>query len=213
MNYAALRSQIQADLTNRVDITNAVVDTEVAQRVYYYNAENFGQMTTIDFSIVTTPGVTSYPLPQYTVDVTGMWYLLGGGPGGSGGTWIRLDPENYEVLVDWNNIQPVIQSPMNNYSIYGDLFDLYPTPDNEYPLKIVCTKQIPAPSSPSDINFWTQEAFALIRYATDAALARAYLAVPSMADEYDSLASRELSRLLMETDFKQSTNKVQGHMI
>ncbi len=201
------------DLGGRVDLVPSLIDNEVAQRVYFYNAENFGQMTTIDFSIVTTRGVTTYPLPQYTVDVTGMWYLLGGGTGGTGGTWIRLDPENYEVLVDLNDIQPVITSPMNNYSIYGDLFDLYPTPDTEYPLKIVCTKQIPPPVNDADQNFWTEEAFALIRFATDASLARAYLAIPSMADEYDALAQRELQRLLMETDFKQSLNKVVGHMI
>lgn len=206
MTYNQLRVQIQSDLA-RIDLVPQLIDLEVAKRVYFYNAENFGSMVDLDYSITTTPGVSIYPLPQYVIEVTGMWYLLGNN------TWIQLYDENFETLVTWDDINPTVQSPPNNYSIYGNSFKLFATPDNQYPLRIACTKQIPAPVEDDDSNFWTNEAFALIEYATDAALARAYLGLPAMADEYDAMAARELERLIRESDAKQSTGFVTPHMV
>ncbi|MDE2232860.1 MAG: hypothetical protein KGJ90_01895 [Patescibacteria group bacterium] len=206
MLYSDLRSAVQADLGGRIDLVPTIIDNEVVQRVFYYNAENFGSMADVDLSIVTSGGVSEYNLPQYTIEVTGMWYLLGGT------VWIRLRPENYETLVDLDCIQPTTFSPPNLYAIYGNKFKLYLTPDTQYPLKIVRIAQIPAPQNDNDSNFWTNDAFALIRWSTAGALCRAYLNMPSMADEYDALAARELERLLRESDVKQSTGQIAAHM-
>lgn len=207
MTYADLRAAIQADLAGRVDLIPQVIDNEVSQAVFLYNAENFGSMADTDRSIITTPGVSEYPLPQYTIMVTGMWFLLGGT------TWIKLIQHDYEELVDLDDIEPTTQSPPDWYAIYGDKFKLYETPDNQYPLKILRTAQIPSPSTDDAVqNFWTNDGFGLIRYATDARLCRAYLNLPSMADEYDAMAARELQRLNFESEIKQSKGLITPHM-
>ena len=206
MQYNVLRQQIQLDLGGRADLVPSIIDMEVAQRVSYYQTENFASQNDLDFSIVTTPGASIYPLPQYTIEVTGMWYLLGIS------TWIKLWPENFETLVELDDIQPTTEAPPNLYAIYGTNFKLFMTPDNEYPLKIARTAMIPPPVNDGDENFWTNAGFALIRYATDATLSRGFLNIPSMGDEYDSLALRELKRLQEFSEIIQSSKQITPHL-
>lgn len=206
MIYQDLRNAIQNDLGGRQDLVPSYIDIVVAQRVNLYQTEAFASQSVLDFSITTTPGVSIYPNPQYTTEITGMWYLLGGT------TWIKLWPENFELLVELDDIQPTVESPPNLYAMYGDTFKLYLTPDNYYPLKIACTKKIPPPVNDGDQNFWTNEAFALIEYAADAVIARGFLNLPSMADEYDGMAVRELQRLREFSEILQSSKMISGHM-
>jgi len=206
MQYNDLRANIQSDLGGRTDLVPSLIDSEVAQRVNFYQTENFASQSTLDYSIVTTKGASIYPLPPYTIEVTGMWYLLGIS------TWIKLWPENFETLVELDDIQPSTQAPPNLYSVYGTSFKLFMTPDTQYPLRLACTKMIPPPVNDGDVNFWTQAGYSLIRWATDATLARGYLGIPSMGDEYDALASRELKRLNEFSEIIQSTCYIQPHM-
>jgi hypothetical protein len=82
------------------------------------------------------------------------------------------------------------------YAIYQEQIRLYPYPNTANILKINCTQKVAAPSAGSDSNFWTTDAFDLIRHATVERMAASYLHDDNLARQAQAGKEEELANLL-----------------
>jgi hypothetical protein len=187
--YTDLQTSIQQDLRNRTDL-NAIVLVEVPHRVSYFQTYPFTPQEATDTSITTVIGTSIYTLPATIVDITGVWFNY------SGSQWLPLQQRPIEFVNTVDSIVPPTQSLPGIYAIYQEQIRLYPTPNTANTLKINCTAKVAAPVAGADSNFWTNDAFDLIRHAVVEVMAKSYLHDYDLAQQAAADKEYELSNLL-----------------
>lgn len=202
--YAQLQASIISDLRNRSDLS-ALVTTEVPLQVLRYQGEPFTPQEATDTSITTVAGTSVYALPTTIRQVTGAWFLYGGN------TWLPLHQISIELMNTLDNIEPPVQSPPTDYAIYGQQIRFDPTPSGAWDVKLNVINQVAAPSAPGDSNFWTNDAYALLRHATVAVIASQYLHDPELAQRAALLEQRELDMLRARGTLLSATGRIQPH--
>lgn len=188
-DYSALQSAIQQDLRNRTDL-NAIVLREVPNRIAYYQTFPFTPEESTNTSITTVIGTRNYALPSAIIEITGVWFNY------AGNQWLPLEKRPIEYLNSLDCVIPPTTSLPGIYAIYGQQIALWPYPSTADVLKITCTAKVAAPSAGSDSNFWTTDAFDLIRHATVEVMASSYLHDFDLAARANELKERELANLL-----------------
>ena len=187
--YTDLQNSIQQDLRNRTDL-NAIVLVEVPHRVSYYQTYPFTPQEATDTSITTVIGTSTYALPSTIIEVTGVWFNY------SGTQWLPLEKRPIEFINTIDSIVPPTQSLPGLYALYQEQIRFYPTPNTANTVKINCTKKVDAPVAGADSNFWTNDAFDLIRHAVVEVMAKNYLHDYELAGRAAEDKETELSNLL-----------------
>ena len=187
--YTDLQNSIQQDLRNRTDL-NAIVLVEVPHRVSYFQTYPFTPQEATDTSITTVIGTSIYALPATIVEVTGVWFNY------SGNQWLPLEKRPIEFINTIDSIVPPTQSLPGLYALYQEQIRLYPTPNTANVLKINCTAKVAAPVLGTASNFWTNDAFDLIRHAVVEVMAKSYLHDYELAQQAAADKESELSNLL-----------------
>ena len=202
--YADLQNSIQQDLRNRTDL-NAVVLAEVPHRIGYFQTFPFTPQEATDVSITTVIGTATYALPSTIIEVTGVWFNY------SGNQWLVVEKRPIEYINTIDCVIPPTTSIPGVYALYGQQIRLYPYPSTANILKITCTQKVAAPVAGSDTNFWTNDAFDLIRHATVERIAKNYLHDYDLAGNAKVDKDAELDNLLTRAALLRTTGFIQPH--
>jgi hypothetical protein len=93
-------------------------------------------------------------------------------------------------------------SPPTTYPTWWAWFQqqiyLWPYPVSFYPITLSYTTAPALPRSATDVNFWTTQAEALIRFEAEARLCEAVLNDLESSQRYRGLAARELAILMSQ---------------
>ncbi len=210
MNLLALQQRVAGEL-NRFDLLQPlppdpfpVIPTYIDDRIGFYQKALFSPSNQLDYSITCIPGQSTYPIPRGLQSIVHVRLLLNGMQGtlGSGGVWLPLPRKRYEYILNNDILSPAFQTLPWCYAQYGDTIRIFATPDNAYPLELMCNESPPAPEAPTDENYWTDDgprgAATLIILSACADICRRVIHDFERADQYQALVTARESPSLQE---------------
>ncbi len=154
-DYATLKNLVAMELVNRFDLLTpvppsplALIPAKIQDRIATYQKSLFLTSEQLDYSVQAIAGRSIYPVPAGTQSILNIRLMLGS-------IWIPIRRVSYEYILAQDVINPPFRTIPSDFAQFGDTFRLYPTPDTNYPLELMCNLSPPPPAADNDINFWT----------------------------------------------------------
>lgn len=205
MNYLQLRQSV-ADRLNRPDLLTVIPPAIVSpiydftqDRIQYYQKALYAPSEQLNYDITTIPHQSEYTFNHYpglaNLQTVLFVRLLQGTQ-----IWIPLTRVQwYSEILQADVLQPSFVSLPSYWATYGQTIRLYPTPNQSYPLELLCNAGPPAPVTDTDDNFWTEEASPLIIRSTCAELCNEYLNDTVRGALFDRNTQRESDSMKVYT--------------
>jgi len=89
---------------------------------------------------------------------------------------------------------------------------IYPRPDKDYTLLLAYEVTLAAPESDTDSNFWTNDAYRMIKAYSKAILYADYLQQFELAQANEVMAESEYNRIVTASEARAFADTVQGHI-
>lgn len=201
MNYLQLQQQVAAWL-NRPDllvpvapaITSAIYDF-TQDRIFYWQKALYSPSEQLNYDITTIPHQSEYAFNAYP-GLRGLQCVLFVRLLQGTQIWIPLSRVHwYNEILLADVLAPSFVSLPSYWATYGQTLRLYPTPNDNYPLELMCNAGPPAPIADTDDNFWTSDASALIIRSTCAEICAQYLNDLPRAEIFMQSTQREADSL------------------
>jgi len=204
LSYLQLRQRI-VDQLNRDDLDteplsdSSVVHQFVKDRVLHYSRTLFYSSQFIDTSKSTSAGVAWVDLPAGWQSMPSFLRLL------YNGVWLPVYPIDYNEILRLDVLQVAVQSLPTSYALRisplsGNMaIRLYTVPNGTYQLEFTMDKPPAAPSSDSEVSFWTTEAQILIIESVCEHICRRKLNRPIKAAEHARNVEDEENELTSKT--------------
>lgn len=197
--WADLKADIARDL-RRDDLTDEIIDYAIGV-IEVYQADFFYGTPAVDYTSC-VPGQSIYAIPNDIVSIDRIRLL-------NGGTWEDIiGPVPFARIQSLDTNVPPDRSIPDLWAPFGGQFRVYSTPDQAYPLEVTGDGKIAAPSEETEQNFWTTDAFDLVKFATMASLCENILNEPQRAESLRSSAARKWLALSRTTNARTSTGVI-----
>jgi hypothetical protein len=199
LSYLELRQRIVGNL-NRSDLdtvpvsSSSVVHQFVLDRCNYYAKEFFYSAKTVDTSKVTVIGDQWLDLPSGWQDVESLRIL-------QGSNWVPVTRTSHDVVLHQHVVTPPIRTLPSMYALHPNpsgaamAIRFFPAPDLVYSVELAMDGTPAAPTSDTDINFWTQDASTLLIESVCEEISRNRLNRPMKADQHRGNKEREEASL------------------
>lgn len=199
--YGELLQAITLDL-QRPDLTDAAQDFSqkiifTLQRVFFYDSPR-----TVLLNMV--QGQPTVPMPDNLIDLDMVRLNYQS-------VWQPLREVEYVDILRWDVNIPSTQSVPTDWAPFAETVRFFPVPNANYQVEFTGPGKIDAPELEDDINFWTTDAFTLVRHMTTAQIRLIRLRDPAGAEQDLVAAERERLSLLGQTALRESNNEVDGH--
>jgi len=206
LTYLQLRQRI-VDQLNRDDLDtqplsdSSIVHQFVKDRVLHYSRTLFYSSQFTDTTKSTTAGEPFVDLPSGWQSINFLRFLYNG-------LWLPLGngkPSSYENILSVDVLNPPLQSVPSQYALYqnpstGNMAArIYPVPNATYQLEFTMDKPPAAPSSDSEVSFWTTEAQILIIESVCEHICRRKINRPMKADQHAQNVEIEENEITSKT--------------
>lgn len=196
--YGSIVSDIISE-TGRGDVSvTSNVEQAVLAAIDYYETQRFwfneGSTT-----ITTSSSLAYYAWPTDMLEIDSVVAY-------SNGTRYELDPWIY---ADMNSVDTGQDFSMPvAYSMFNQMFRLYPCPNKTYTMVVDYQKRLSTLSASTDSNAWTNTAAPLIKARAKASLAANRWKDFDAAASWHQVEENELERLRLQTEKLLGTGKI-----